>query len=252
MGAAFGTIGQLVLYRTAITEKNGDAYDDVERYFKMAIDYANPMEKARNENYLIQARILRTIQLGAGSDVQQEFLHMAKIVGSRFETGHADDYDALFASQLIAMANVFFSREFALEVAKKTVINLENLPEHLSGRTAPYPAYLLTAYLFFFPDGLVSINTMQTLVTATRTFFKLDNPSHQPCNIMDILALKFIVPHAWSMRGDKTVANSYREHVLASTLYAPWAVRCGQFLSSCEDGTVSAKDALCLIASIPY
>jgi hypothetical protein len=114
------------------------------------------------------------------------------------------------------------------------------------------------SYLFLAPKKLIeSFPDFEMLTQKAGAFFKLNDAAYQPENMIDLIALKFIVAHAWYLSSHGAEKNfrkleNYKSRIENAPIYAKWASECVVFLDECVAQNGTPFKALQLIYTIPY
>jgi hypothetical protein len=263
IGAIAGTIGQITLYMQADMNGEYHAFDEAEKFLKVAVEYAHPAEKNRDENYLIQCGLARIVQDDSlekkGPEAARELKNLALILGQRFLNSDTfAPFDVMFSASIVAVSNIVVSSELAEDLYVQMGFQWEHIGRIMNEASHPYPVFLLVSYLFFAPGKLIeSIPDFEILVQKALAFFQLNDAAHRPGNMIDLIALKFILAHAWYLsirraENDLKTLENYKLRIEHSPIYAKWAFECVAFLNDCLSQTGSPFQALRLIYAIPY
>ena len=263
IGAIAGTIGQLTLHMRANLYGDYQAFDEAEKYIEKAVEYAHPTEKNRDENYLIQCRLTRIVQENIlekkKSEIAKELNQLAMSLGKRFFNTNTDDpFDVMFSASIIAVSNITVSSELAEYLDSQIGFKWGKVSKIMNDVPYQYAVFLLVSYLFLAPKKLIeSIPDFEILVQKALTFFKLNDTAHRPENMIDLIALKFILAHSWYLSVHLTESNlkkleCYKLRIENAPIYAKWAFESVAFLNDCLSQNGSPFKALRLIYAIPY
>jgi hypothetical protein len=273
IGAVAGTIGQLTLYMRAYLKGDDHAFAEAEKCLQIAVEYVHPLEKNRDENYLILCRLARIIRQFSywensrqekslekeKTEISGELNELALILGKRFINAHsADPFDVMFSTNIVAVANVIVSSDLAESLYVQMGFPWEKLSRIMGGAPHQYAAFLLVTYLLLAPRKLIDrIPDFELLVQKALAYFKLNDLSRPPENMMDLIALKLILAHAWYVsthgaENDRRRLESYKSRIENAPMYARWAPECVAFLNECLSQTGFPFRALQLIYAVPY
>ncbi|HEX2927115.1 MAG TPA: hypothetical protein VHP38_12805, partial [Ruminiclostridium sp.] len=263
IGAMAGTIGLITLYKQACMNEDISAFSTSKDYLSRAVEYAHPGERNRDINYFTQyslSRIVRTYSSAeACSEIYSELSKLADLYQNRFITEKKyDAFDAMYAIVLVAVSNILTGHKNAIELFNKIGFDWNEIPRIMNETPYVYALYILVGFLFFTPKELLETKLdIKILTTKAMDFFKLNDEEHISNEVMDLIALKFMLAHAWYLSLDDTLENykiirAYRKRIADSLIYKRWRLDCENILDACINKEAPVIGILKLIYTIPY
>ncbi|HEX2945897.1 MAG TPA: hypothetical protein VHT96_08060 [Clostridia bacterium] len=263
IGAMSGTVGLLTLYKKVLMEDDTSAYGEAANYFNKAIEYAHPDERNRDINYYVQCRLSEIVAAFAssrspGEGFQREIGELAGLYAGRFtDQGDINVFDVMFSVNLVVLGYFSEGEERALELYRRIGLDWDLFEELFDKHSHQYSAHLASGYLLMAPKVLLKDLSTDIFIKNSTGFFELDDENHAPKEIMDLIALKYMISHSYYISnseegGFQETIERYRKIINDSPLYTKWSDACGEFLDDCLKRSASGWKALKLIFTIPY
>ena len=263
IGAMSGTIGLVTLYKQACMKGDFSAFETAEKQFNKAIGYAHPLEESRNINYLVQCKLSSIVRTWSGegkeSQVYEKIKALALFYQERFLTEKVYNvFDVMYSVCVVTITNVLLGEDKAEKLYQQIGFEWEFIERMLDEHPQHYAVYLMVSFLFFAPQSLLSTKLdIKMLAQKAVGFFKLDDNTYAAKGVMDLIALKFMLAHAWYLSANGNIEESetsraYKKRIMSSNIYSKWSADCSYLFDEGMVDRTAAIHTLQLMYSIPY
>lgn len=256
IGAIYGSIGQIILYKYIMRNSSQFFLEDAEAYIKKSIIYANPNERDRNVNYYIQynlTKIVRNLETEKISKNSKQFINAAKEIAPRFiQKEQYDPFDVLVAASIAAVSTFVSGKD-----AVKNVMRILNLDwkkvKNLIAENSVYAASVVPAYLSLIPNDCNGIAAVMNKLLAASLQKLIESSSA----IMNLIAVKLILCHSvYLIDTNNAMAiekiQRYKKLIEVRLQFNALKNEYIKFLDKCTDRNATKEDALVLMYTIPY